>query len=97
MDRVLIYENAEHDFDARYMFKLDLPSAPSRPSKHRWKLPEGFEPVNAAEFYCMWRGADKDWAEKLASIQAQRAAFSVSEGKEDARPSRRMMRGLQLQ
>jgi hypothetical protein len=97
MDRLLIYEDTEHDFDAQYMFNLKLPSPRERPSKLRWNLPEGFEPVNAAKFYHLWRGADGKWAEKLALLEAQRATSkSVAQEAEDAL-SWRMMQGMRLQ
>jgi hypothetical protein len=77
MDRLLVYKDNRHDFDERYMFPLALPPRPMRSSKHRWSLPEGFEPINGEAFYAMWKGSDPDWASKIKALAAKRRAESA--------------------
>ena len=98
IDRLLVYNDAEHDFDGRALFPLHLPDPPARASKLRWIAPDGFEPVNAAAFYRLWRGADAAWADKLAALDEQRAA-AVAGAPEvaDAAAARQLMQGLRLQ
>lgn len=98
IDRLLIYNDAEHDFDGRALFPLELPEPPARPSKLRWNAPEGFEPVNAAAFYRLWRGADPAWEEKMAALEARRAeAVEGAPEVADAAAARQLMQGLRVQ
>jgi hypothetical protein len=77
MDRVLVYNGAEHDFDGRHLWPLAVPPRPARPSKLRWNLPEGYEPVNGDAYYVLWQGVDEDCAARARELAAARAAAYV--------------------
>lgn len=69
---MLVYNDGRHDFDEAYLFPLPPPRRNMRPNKLRWTLPDGFEPINAAAYFRLWRGADPDWEAKLAEVLQRR-------------------------
>lgn len=69
---MLVYNDDRHDFDEAFMFPLAPPERRLRPSKLRWALPDGFEPVNAAAYFRLWRGADPEWEAKVREVVQRR-------------------------
>jgi hypothetical protein len=81
LSRLLVYNDARHDFDEAFMFPLQPRKRNLRPNKARWHLPEGFTPFNAKAYYNLWRGADDEWREKLeATEQAEVSSASRAGG-----------------
>eukprot|EP00892_Ulva_mutabilis_P001978 jgi/Ulvmu1/11781/UM008_0195.1 len=78
LGRMLVYNDGRHDFDEAHMFPLAPAPRRVRPSKLRWNLPDGFEPVNAAAYYRLWRGADPEWEAKLDEVTARRDAAAAA-------------------
>lgn len=74
LDRMLVYNDDRHDFDEAFMFPLQPPRRNMRASKLRWNLPDGFEPINAAAYYQLWRGDDPAWEAKLQEVLQRREA-----------------------